>query len=68
MILSKRSATEALEFASMVLRWTAAAMHEAKKGFRRLKASKQLPALRAALAAHYEKENHHAVAQKAKAA
>jgi hypothetical protein len=41
---------------SMALRWTAAAMHEAKKGFRRLKAFKQLPALRAALAAHYEKE------------
>jgi hypothetical protein len=54
---------------SMALRWTAAAMHEAKKGFRRLKAFKQLPALRAALAAHYEKEtNHQAVAQKAKAA
>ena len=53
---------------SMALRWAAAAMHEAKKGFRRLKAFKQLPALRAALAAHYEKENHHAVAQKAKAA
>jgi hypothetical protein len=31
-------------------------MHEAKKGFRRLKAFRQLPALRAALAAHYEKE------------
>ncbi len=54
---------------SMALRWTAAAMHEAKKGFRRLKAFKQLPALRAALAAHYEKEtNSHAVAQNAKAA
>src|SRR5476649_722355 len=51
------------------LRWTAAAMHEAKKGFRRLKAFRQLPALRAALAAHYEKEtNSHAVAQNAKAA
>jgi putative transposase len=35
--------------ASMALRWTAAAMLEAKKGFRRLKAYKQLPALRAAL-------------------
>jgi putative transposase len=34
---------------SMALRWTAAAMLEAKKGFRRLKAYKQLPALRAAL-------------------
>jgi len=46
-----------------------AAMHEAKKGFRRLKAFKQLPALRAALAAHYEKEtNSQAVAQNAKAA
>ena len=40
------------------LRWTAAAM-----------AFKQLPALRAALAAHYEKEtNNYAVARKAKAA
>jgi putative transposase len=34
----------------MALRWTAAAMNEA--GFRRLKAYKQLPALRVALAAH----------------
>jgi transposase-like protein len=34
---------------SMALRWTAAAMNEAKKGFRRLKAYKQLPALRVAL-------------------
>ena len=38
--------------ASMALRWTAAAMQEAAKGFRRLKAHKQLPMLRAALAAH----------------
>jgi putative transposase len=54
---------------SMALRWTAAAMHEAKKGFRRLKAFKQLPALRAALAAHYQEQtNQHAIAQKAKAA
>jgi putative transposase len=37
--------------ASMALRWTAAAMLEAKKGFRRLKAYKQLPTLRAALIA-----------------
>ena len=36
----------------MVLRWTGAAMLEAAKGFRRLKARKQLPILRAALAAH----------------
>jgi putative transposase len=35
----------------MALRWTAAAMQEAVKGFRRLKAHKQLPALRAALEA-----------------
>ena len=41
--------------ASMALRWTAAAMLEAKKGFRRLKAYKQLPALRAALIARSEK-------------
>ena len=34
---------------SMALRWVAAAMQEAKKGFRRLKAYKHLPALRAAL-------------------
>jgi len=33
--------------ASMSLRWTAAAMLEAKKGFRRLKAYKQLAKLRA---------------------
>jgi putative transposase len=41
--------------ASMALRWTAAAMQEAAKGFRRLKACKQLPLLRAALAAHHAK-------------
>jgi putative transposase len=35
--------------AAMVLRWTAAAMMEATKGFRRLKAYKHLPALKAAL-------------------
>jgi putative transposase len=39
--------------AAMALRWTAAAMQEATKGFRRLKACKQLPLLRAALAAHH---------------
>jgi putative transposase len=38
--------------ASMALRWTSAAMLEAAKGFRRLKAYKQLSALRAALAVH----------------
>lgn len=35
--------------ASMALRWTAAGMIEAAKGFRRLKACKQLPKLAAAL-------------------
>ena len=43
--------------ASMALRWTAAAMLEAKKGFRRLKAYKQLPALRVALIARSEQTN-----------
>jgi putative transposase len=37
--------------ASMALRWTAAGMMEAKKGFRRLKAYKQLPKLRDVLRA-----------------
>lgn len=58
--------------ASMALRWTAAAMLEAKKGFRRLKAYKQLPTLRAALIAHCErasnKHNNQVVDQKLKAA
>jgi hypothetical protein len=36
----------------MALRWTATAMLEAKKGFRRLKAHKRLPILRAALLRH----------------
>jgi putative transposase len=55
--------------AKMALRWTAAGMMEAAKGFRRLKAHRQLPVLRAALAAHQAK---HAVnpdlEQQAKAA
>jgi hypothetical protein len=38
----------------MALRWTAAAMFEASKGFRRLKAYKQLPMLRAALISRSE--------------
>jgi transposase-like protein len=55
--------------AEMALRWTAAAMLEAKKGFRRLKAYKQLPALRIALKAHYEKaSSNRALALQAKAA
>jgi transposase-like protein len=41
--------------AGMALRWTAAAMLEAAKGFRKLKAKSQLPVLRAALAAHHAK-------------
>ena len=41
--------------ASMALRWTTAAMLEAAKGFRRLKAHKQLSALRTAPAAHQTK-------------
>lgn len=41
--------------AAMALRWTAAGLLEAAKGFRRLKAHKQLPTLRAALAAHQVK-------------
>ena len=41
--------------AGMALRWTAAGMMEATKGFRRLKAHKQLPILKAALAAHHTK-------------
>ena len=41
--------------ADMALRWTAAGMMEAAKGFRRLKAHKQLPILKAALAAHQVK-------------
>jgi transposase-like protein len=43
--------------ASMALRWTGAAMQEAAKGFRRLKAHKQLPVLRAALAALKEPDD-----------
>ncbi len=39
----------------MMMRWTAAGMLEAQKGFRRLKAHKQLPLLRAALERHQAK-------------
>ena len=38
----------------MAFRWTGAAMQEASKGFWRLKAHKQLPVLRQALAARQE--------------
>jgi len=41
--------------AKMALRWTAASMMEAANGFRRLKAHRQLPILRAALTAHQAK-------------
>jgi hypothetical protein len=41
--------------ASMALRWTAAAMLEAAKGLRKLKAKSQLPQLCAALSAHRQK-------------
>jgi transposase-like protein len=47
--------------ASMALRWTAAAMQEAAKSLRRLKAHKQLPTLRAALEAHQMKASTHGV-------
>ena len=40
---------------SMALRWTGAAMQEAPKGFRRLKAHKRLPLLKDALAKHKAK-------------
>ena len=40
---------------AMALRWTAAGMLEATGGFRRLKAHKYLPLLRAALTAHQSK-------------
>jgi putative transposase len=54
---------------SMALRWTAAAMNEASKGFRKLKAHKQLPILRAALIAHHEKtSNNRVLANEMKAA
>ena len=42
--------------AQMALRWTAAGMLEAGKGFRRLKAYKQLPHLKAALDKHRASE------------
>jgi transposase-like protein len=40
--------------ARMALRWTATAMLEATKGFRRLKAYKQLPILKLALHRHQQ--------------
>jgi putative transposase len=53
----------------MAMRWTAAAMQEASKGFRRLKAHKQLPLLRKALLERQEKlTSNNRVAQSAQAA
>ena len=54
--------------APMALRWTAAAMQEAAKGFRRLKAHKQLPVLRKALAAISEQNDVNTVLAPAAAA
>ena len=55
--------------AAMALRWTAAAMQEAAKGFRRLKAHKQLPKLREALAVlQRQNDGGAAIASKAAAA
>ena len=55
--------------AKMALRWTAAGMMEAKKGFRRIRAYKQLPQLRAALLAHQERHQENTdLDQQAKAA
>ena len=52
--------------ASMALRWTAAGMMEAAKGFRRLKARDQLPTLRDALQRHHA--NHFGLDETSKAA
>lgn len=53
----------------MALRWTAAGMMEAAKGFRRLKAHKQLPILKAALAVHQAKHvNKHKLEENRQAA
>ena len=54
--------------ASMAMRWTAAAMQEAAKGFRRLKAHRRLPVLRAALQTHQNKNSSGALARQANAA
>ena len=55
--------------ASMALHWTVAAMQEASKGFRRLKAYKRSPVLRAAPASRYSKpSNNRAPGRKAQTA
>jgi len=53
---------------NMALRWVAAGMIEAAKGFRKLKAHKQLPILRAALIAHQERNAAQPVAPASRAA
>jgi putative transposase len=52
----------------MALRWVAAGMIEAAKGFRKLKAHKQLPILRAALIAHQHRNAKKLVAPASRAA
>src|SRR5206468_12916117 len=52
---SPRHAQRQTLVAGMALRWVAAGMIEANKGFRRLKAHKQLSVLRAALQAHHDR-------------
>jgi transposase-like protein len=52
----------------MALRWVAAGMMEAAKGFRRLKAHKQLPILRAALFAQQERLTENPIAPVSRAA
>src|SRR6201993_5188696 len=54
--------------AGMALRWVAAGMIEANKGFRRLKAYKQLSVLRAALQAHHDRMTTRPVAHVTRAA
>ncbi|MET4214626.1 IS256 family transposase [Bradyrhizobium sp. LA2.1] len=54
--------------AGMALRWVAAGMIEANKGFRRLKAHKQLSVLRAALQAHHNRMTINSVAHVTRAA
>jgi putative transposase len=48
--------------ASMAMRWTAAAMQEAAKGFRRLKAQEQLATLRIVLEARKNKNSYRILA------
>ncbi len=52
----------------MALRWTSAAMLEAAKGLRRLKAYRQLPILKSALAAHRAKHTGNAALEQHAAA